>query len=327
MEREVFKSNPLRGIPMGLVRGFINGCVILLSALFIGIMDEELFIPLLAVVVILGGIIGFISGIGKKIETDENGIYFKSKAYLFAENNMFMHVYTHFRTIIPLTERDIRISGKDGKRKVNCTFLSKQDAGRLAKVIEDGMKKKFSSEYDELETDNPSVQYFVIPASELTDRIDKRIRLVSKILFWFLTVLFSWILISMLIQDQLEDYGLGLLVFMATTMGILDGVNIFISRRFKKSAQNIPREILFSCGTMYIDGKAFGVVDITRVVMTPECGTGTGDMRKLVVYDTNGTTTEYCFGFRSDSGAYPGYFLLTDAVKNHFGDKFAYDMN
>ena len=64
MEREIFKSHPLRGIPIGLVRGFMYGCLILLIGLALG-MDEDLFIPLLVVSVILCGIIGgalFVAG-------------------------------------------------------------------------------------------------------------------------------------------------------------------------------------------------------------------------------------------------------------------------
>ena len=57
MEREILKSNPLRGIPVGLIRGFVYGCIILLIALVLG-MDEDAFLPMLAAAVILGGIIG-----------------------------------------------------------------------------------------------------------------------------------------------------------------------------------------------------------------------------------------------------------------------------
>lgn len=326
MEREVLKSTPLRGIPMGLIRGFMYGSLILLIALALG-MGEDLFIPLLAAAVILSGIIGFISGIGKRLEADENGIYLKNKAYLFAENDMVMQLYTHYYTFLPVTERWIRITGRDGGHKVQCSFLGRRDAGRLAKIIEDGMRKKHRTAYDGFELQGASVQSFVIPAAELTERIDKRIRLVTKIMFWFLTVLFSWILISMVIQEQLEEHGVWLLVFMAMNVLILGGVNLFICRRFKRSAQNIPCEIVFSGATMYIDGKGFGGVDITRVVMTPERGAGTGDMRTLVLYETSGTVSVYSFGFRSDPSAFPGYGQLTDAVKNHFGDKFAYDIN
>ena len=141
MEREIFKSHPLRGIPIGLVRGFMYGCLILLISLALG-MDEDLFIPLLVVFVILCGIIGMISGIGKSITADGNGIYVKNKAYLFAENNMYMQVHTHYYNCIPVTERWIDIVGRDCKHKVKCSFLSGQDAGRLAKIIEDGMRKK-----------------------------------------------------------------------------------------------------------------------------------------------------------------------------------------
>lgn len=325
MEREVLKSNPLRGIPPGLIRGFMYGCLILLIALALG-MNEELFIPLLAAAVILGGIIGIISGTGKRIEADEDGIYLKHKAYPFSENDMYMQVFTHYYTFIPMTERCVRITGIHGKHKVKCSFLGKRDAGRLAKIIEDGMRKKYRTAYDGFELNNASVQSFIIPAAELTERIDKRIRLVTKILFWFLTVLFAWILISEAIQEQLEDHGIWLLVYMIMNVLLLGGVNFFICRKFKKSAQIIPSEIVFSGGTMYIDGKAFGGADITRVVMTPERGAGTGDMRTLEIYDANGNSSAYSFGFRSDPSAFPGYGQLTDAVKNHFGDKFAYDI-
>lgn len=57
MEREVFKSKPLRGLPIGLIRGFMFGCLILLIGLALG-MDEELFLPLLGAAMILSGKIG-----------------------------------------------------------------------------------------------------------------------------------------------------------------------------------------------------------------------------------------------------------------------------
>ena len=80
------------------------------------------------------------------------------------------------------------------------------------------------------------------------------------------------------------------------------------------------------CGNMmYVDGKAFGGVGASRVVMTPERGIGTGDMRKLVLYDENWNTIEYNFGFRGDFKTYPMYGQLVETVKENFGDKFAYD--
>ena len=36
MEREVFKSKPLRGLPIGLIRGFMFGSLILLIGLVLG---------------------------------------------------------------------------------------------------------------------------------------------------------------------------------------------------------------------------------------------------------------------------------------------------
>ena len=78
MEREVFKSKPLRGLPAGLIRGFLFGCICLFIGLAMG-MDEDIFIPLLGVIVVLGGITGVIGNIGKRIEADENGIYLKKK--------------------------------------------------------------------------------------------------------------------------------------------------------------------------------------------------------------------------------------------------------
>lgn len=326
MEREVFQCNPLRGIPAGLVRGFVIGSVILLIALAFG-MDEDMFIPLLGAAVILSGIIGFLSGIGKKIEADEEGIYQKNKAYLFAENDLNMQVHTHYYRCIPMTERCIRITGKDGRHKVKCSFLSRQDTGRLAKIIEDGMRKKYRTAYDVFEGNDAAVQSFTVPAAELAETIDKRISLLTKTMFWLLTVLFSWILISMMIQDQLEDHGLGLVAYMLLNVLILGGVNLFISRRFRRSAQSIPCEIVFSGGTMYIDGKAFGGADVTRVLMTPERGGGSGNMKELVICEANGNVTAYSFGFRYDRNGFPEYGQLAEAVKNHFGDKFAYDIN
>ena len=326
MEREVFKSHPLRGIPMGLIRGFMYGCLILLIALAFG-MDEDKFLPLLGAAAILGGIIGMICSTGKRIEADANGIYLKNKAYLLAENDMYFQVFTHFYSGLPVTERWIRVNGQGGKHTVKCTFLNRRDAGRLARILEDGMRKKYRTEYDGFELKNAAVRSFTIPAAELAEKIDKRIRLLTKTMFWFLTVLFSWILISMAIKDQLEDHGIGLLLFMIMNVAILGGVNLFVCRRFKQSAQKIPREIVFCGGTMYVDEKSFGSVDITRVVMTPERGAGTGDMRKLVLYDTNGNSSEYSFGFRYDQKGYPEYGQLAEAVKEHFGNKFSYDIH
>lgn len=324
MEREIFKSHPLRGIPIGLVRGFMYGCLILLVSLALG-MDEDLFIPLLVVAVILCGIIGLISGIGKSITADGNGIYVKNKAYLFAENNMYMQVHTHYYNCIPVTERWIDIVGKDGKHKVKCSFLSGQDAGRLAKIIEDGMKKKGFTSYDGFERNDADVQFFIIPAAELKETIDKRGRLLVNIMFWFLTVLFSWVLISTIIQDQLEEYGIWLVIALIMNVLILGGVTFFITRKFKKSARKIPYEIVFRGGIVYIDGKPFAGMDVRKVVMTPERGDAKGDMRRMVFYERTEKTSEYRFGFRADRKGYPEYAQLVEAVKDHFGDKFAYD--
>ena len=324
MEREIFIGNPLRGLPKGLVRGFIFGCIILLTALALG-MDEDKFIPLLVIIVTLGGIISLISGIGKKLEADENGIYLKKKEYLFAENEMFMQVHTHYYTFFPITERCIHITAKDGKRKVKFSFLSSKDAGRLAKIIEDGMRNKHRTVYDGL--NDAAVQSFTVSAAELTERIDKRCRLLTKTMFWFLTVLFSWILISMVIDDDLGEHWLMFLLFMALNVLILGGTDLFICRKFKKSARNIPCEIVLCGGTMYIDGMSYGGSEVTRVVMTPERGSGTGDMRKLVIREANGDTALYSFGLRSDRDGFPMYGELVEAVKVNFGDRFAYDMN
>ena len=264
---------------------------------------------------------------GKRLEADKNGIYFKKKEYLFAENDMYMQVNTHYYSAVPVTERCVRIIGKDGKkRKVNCSFLGGKDAGRLAKIIEDGMRKKYSTAYNGFDRSDAAVKYFTVPTAELTEKIDKRIRLLTRIMFWFLTVLFAWIIISMAIQDQLADYGLGLIGYMALNVLILGGVNFAITRKFKKSARNIPCEIVFSGGTMYVDGKSFGGTEVTRVVMTQERGAGTGDMRTLVISEASGKTTEYSFGFRYDQAGYPEYGQLVEAVKENFGDKFAYDI-
>jgi hypothetical protein len=326
MKREVFKGKAFRGLPKGLINGFMYGCFILLIAVVLG-MDEDMFVPLLGVAVILGSIIGIISGIGKRIEADENGIYLKNREYLFAENDMYMQVYTHYYSFIPVTERYIVISGKDRKRELKCSFLGGQDAGRLAMILESGMKKKYSTEYDSTDHDDGAVQYFIIPVADMTEKIDKRNRLLVKIMFWFLTVVFSWILISMIIQDQLEDYGIGLIFYMALNAMILGGVNFFMCRKFKKSAQKIPCKVVFSDGQCYIDGRSFRGTDITRVVMTPGQGPGNGDIRKLVFYDKTGKNSEYNFGFRGDRHGFPGYGRLVEAVKDSFGDKFAYDIN
>ena len=50
MEREVFISKPLRGLPNGLISGFMYGCMALLIALALG-MKDAMFIPLLLVAV------------------------------------------------------------------------------------------------------------------------------------------------------------------------------------------------------------------------------------------------------------------------------------
>jgi hypothetical protein len=134
-------------------------------------------------------------------------------------------------------------------------------------------------------------------------------------------------LVSMIIQDQLEDYGLGVLLYMIVVVLILGSVNLSISIKFKKSAQKIPREVGFIGDRCYIDGQVFGGIGVRKVVMTPERGDGKGDMRKLVFYEKNGIIGEYSFGFRSDRNSFPEYGQLVEAVKAHFGDKFAYDFN
>ena len=325
MEREEFRSNPFRGIPTGLISGFMFGCIILLIALALG-MEEKLFIPLLVAAVILRGIIGFISGIGKSLQADENGIYIKNKEYLFSENEMYMHVHTHYYLVIPVTERWIDIAGKDGRHKVKCSFLGSQNAGRLSAIIETGMRKKHRTIYEGFEPDDAGVRYFKIPAAEMAEKIDKRNRLLTKMMFWSLTVLFSWVLISMIIQDELEENWFWLVLAIILNVLILGGVNLFICGRNKKSAQNIPYEIMFRGGTMYIDGEPFGDMDIERVVMTPEVGFAKGDMRRLVLYCRNGNTDRYDFGFRADRSGFPGYAQLVEAVKENFNDKFAYDV-
>ena len=326
MGREEFRSNPFRGIPNGLISGFIFGCIILLISLALG-MDEKLFIPLLSAAVILGGIIGIISGIGKSLEADENGIYLKSKEYLFSENEMYMHVHTHYYSAIPVTERWIDIAGKDGRHKAKCSFLGSQNAGRLATIIENGMRNKHCTIYDSFEPNDADVRYFAIPAAELAEKIDKRNRLLTRLMFGTLTVLFSWVLIYMIIQDELEDNWFWLVLAIILNLLIFGSLNLFICGRSKKSAQNIPYEIMFSGGTMYIDGEPFSSMDIARVVMTPEVGFAKGDMRRLLLYGRNGNIDRYSFGFRTDRSGFPGYAQLVEAVKDNFDDKFAYDID
>ena len=327
MEREIFKSKPFRGITEGLISGFMYGCIILLTGLALG-MDEEVFLPLLGVAVVLGGIIGIVSGIGKRIEADEYGIYLKKKEYLFEENDMYMHVYTHYYSFIPVTDRWIDILGKDGKKhKVKCAFLGSQSAGRLAKIIEDGMRKKHLDTHDGYDENNASVRYFPIPAAGLAETIDKRARLTTKLMFWLLTVVFSLVLISSIINDDLDEFWIWIVLNMALNILILGGVNLFICRKFKRSVKKIPYEIIFSGGTMFIDGKAFDSTDITKALMTPEYGYSKGDMRRLVLYSRSGITDEYHFGFKADRSGFPGYDQLIEAVKDNFGDSFAYDVN
>ncbi len=326
MEREVFKNNPLRGAPSGLIRGFVCGCMILLIALALG-MDEDLFIPLLGGAVVLSVLISIIGGIGKRIEADENGIYLKNKEYLFADNNMLMQVYTHYYSFIPVTDRCIKINGKDGKRQIKCSLLSGKDAGRLAKIIEDGMRKKYRFAYEDSERNESPVQSFIVPAAQLAEKLGNRNKLLMKIMFWFLTIIFSWALISMIINDELDENGIWLVLSMALNVLILGGTNYFICRKFKKSARIIPCEIVFAGGACYIDGKGFGGSEVSRVTMTPERGYSKGDMRRLVFYGSGGILGEYDFGFKTESIWAPEYRALTEAVKDHFGDKFAYDLN
>ena len=326
MGREEFKSKALRGLPMGLLSGFMYGCLILLIALVLG-MDDELFIPLLVVAMVLGAVIGIISGIGKSIEADGKGIYLKNKEYLFAENDMYMQVYTHYYGVIPVTERSIKIDGKDGKRKVKCTFLGAQDAGRLAKIIEDGMREKNRTVYENFERNDAAKRTFHIPAIELIDKIDQRNRLLVKTLFWFLTIFFALMLIAMIRQDQLAEHGLGLVFYMIVNVLILGGISLFICGKAHKAMQNIPCEIVLVGGQCYVDGKPFREVNLTKVVMTPERGDAKGDMRRLVFYDGNDIYSEYSFGFRSDRTTFPEYGQLVEAVRNSFGSKFAYDIN
>lgn len=326
MEREVFKSKSLRGVPIGLISGFMYGCIILVIALALG-MDEDMFIPLLGIAVVLGGIIGIIRSTGKRMEADADGVYTKNKEYLFAENDMYMQVHTHYYGCIPVTDRWINVVGMDGKHEVKCSFLGNRDAGRLAKVVEDGMRKKHRTLYDSFEPNSADVRYFSIPAAEMNETIDKRVRLLVRLMFWSLTVLYSWIFISMLINDDLEEHGLGFVGFALLNGLILGGVNFSICKKFKNSARRIPCEVMICEGTMYIDGKSVGGADVSRVVMTPERGSGTGDMRKLVFYESSGNTIQYDFGFRADRNGFPGYGQLVEAVKDNFGDKFAYDIS
>ncbi len=323
MEREVFKSKPLRGLPAGLIRGFLFGCICLFIGLAMG-MDEDIFIPLLGVIVVLGGITGIIGSTGKRIEADENGVYLKKKEYLFAENDMYMYVHTHYYSAVPVTERYIKLNGK---REIKCSFISGQDAGRLSKIIEDAMRKKHHVGYKDFELNDASVRTFTVPAAILTEQLDKRAKLLLNIMFWMLTILFSWVLISMIIQDELEEYGLIFLIAVAMNVLIFGSVNFFLCRNFKKSAQLTPQEVIFALGRCYIDGKSFGRMDVSRVVMTPVQGYAKGNMRRLVFYSEDGSKCEYCFGFRGDMRTYPEYGQLTEAVKETFGDKFAYDLN
>ena len=326
MGREVFRCNPLRGLPVGLIRGFMYGCIILLIALALG-MDEKLFIPLLGAAMVICGVIGIISGIGKSIEADENGIYLKGKEYLFAENDMYMQVYTHYYSVIPVTERYITLGSK---HKIKCSFLGSHDAGRLAKIIETGMREKYRESYDDIapdDADKSAVQSFIIPTAELTEKIYKRTGLMTKIMFWFLTVLYSWILISAIVQDELEENWVWVLIPMIMNVLILGGVNFIMCRKFKNSARKIPRKIVFIGSRCYIDGEPFGELDIEKVVMTPEQGYSKGDMRKLAFYERNGRISEYSFGFKTDRTGFPEYGQLIEAVKDHFGDKFAYDID
>ena len=326
MEREVFKSKPLRGIPTGLIGGFMYCCIALLIGLALG-MDEDVFLPLLGAAVVLGGMIGIISGIGKRIEADENGIYLKKKEYLFKENDMYMHVHTQYYSAVPVTDRWIDIVGKDGKHKIKCSFLGRQDAGRLAKIVEDSMRKKNRTIYGSVEPDDAGVRYFPIPAAEMTEKIDKRNRLMTKLTFWILAIPFSWALICMIIDDTLEEYGVWFMLAMIMNVLILGGVNLYLRTKNKKSSKNIPCEVMFSGGTMYIDGKAYGGADITKVLMTPEIGYTKGDMRRLVIYGASGNADEYSFGFRADRNGFPGYARLVEAVKDNFGEIFAYDIS
>ena len=326
MERNTFRSNPFLGLVPGLIRGFVFGNLILLLGLALG-MDDDMYIPLLGAAVILGGIIGIICCIGKKIEADQKGIYFKKKAYLFEENEMFMRLSLHYYWVIPVTEKVLMISGKDAKHKVKCSFLGRHDTGRLAKIIEDAMRSKHRTVYDDFEPNGPAVKSFIIPAADLAGKIHGHIRLHVRIMFIFLTVLFSWILISMIVQDQLEEHWLGLLLYMAVCVLILGGVVLFISRKFKGASQNIPCEVMFFGGQCYIDGRSFGGSDIKRVSMTALQNTGKDAMRKLVFYEGNGKITEYSFGFKVGKNIYSEYGELLEAVKDCFADKFAYDFN
>ena len=135
------------------------------------------------------------------------------------------------------------------------------------------------------------------------------------------------VLISAIAQDLLEEYWPVILASMALDVLILGGTVLFIRRRFNASAKNIPREIAFFGGLCYIDGRAFGGSELQRVVMTSLKNTGKDAMRKLVIYERNGKSTEYSFGFKVGKGTYGDYAQLLEAMKANFADKFAYDFN
>ncbi len=113
---------------------------------------------------------------------------------------------------------------------------------------------------------------------------------------------------------------------MALNVLILGSVSFFICGKFKKSAKKIPYAIMLSDGQCFIDGKTFRRTDMKSIVMTADKGSGTGDMRKLVFYEKNGTVSEYNFGFRADRKGLPGYEQLVEAIKENFGEIFSYDM-
>lgn len=328
MEREHFKSRPVRGLPIGMISGFMCGTVLLLVLLPFG-PDEDIFLPMIAALVVSGGIIGMLSSTGKSVEADKHGIYYKKREYLFLEYDMYMRVYTHFYNIpvpVPVTDRYIFLSGKDGKKKINCSYLSRQDAGRLMRCIEEGMMSKRLSAFglESCDTGKAQVSSFVVP-SGAAETIDKRIRLLMRIMFCFFTAFYSMIIISSAIHGDLEDQWLIILLSLALPTLILAGVNFGICKKFRNATRNIPSQIVFSGGNMYIDGKPFGGADVRNVVMTPERGVGTGDFRKLIIYENSGKIGEYCFGFRWDNKGYPGYGQLVEAVKDCFSDKFGYD--
>lgn len=329
MEHETFRSKPLTGLPIGLIRGFIFGNIGLLIGLALG-MDDDMYIPLLLAAMILCGIIGVICRIGKKIEAGPDGIRINKKECLFAENDIYLRVYLHFYGVIPVTEKTLMLNGKSGKRNINCSFLGSQDTGRLAKILEDAMREKYRELYEKLVPEGnslQSLQSFVIPAAELADKIHKHIRLHFRIMFIFLTVVFSMVLISSIAQDLLEEYWPVLLASMALDVLILGGTVLFIRRKFKASAENIPHEIMFFGGHCYIDGRSFGGSEVQRVVMTAIKNTGKEATRKLVIYERNGKSTEYSFGFKAGKETYGDYAQLLEAMKSNFADKFAYDFN